>query len=172
MRGRAVPVPVQHISCRPLLCNHTRLYALISIQCLAITSNCTKSHILTFVRITSQQIAFNCIYSHSVASCGSNHMVAWGNSFLPRYECGKMNVSPILSRGFSMARKNLVDRLILAEQELEAAKAKFVKLQKESADRIARLALKSGLPTLGLTDDQIKAEFDSIVAKHRKGGTS
>ncbi|MBB2969842.1 TraC family protein [Mesorhizobium sp. RMAD-H1] len=71
-----------------------------------------------------------------------------------------------------MARKNLVDRLTLAEQELEAAKTKFVKLQKESADRIARLALKSGLPNLGLTDDQIKAEFDSIVAKHRKGGTS
>ena len=71
-----------------------------------------------------------------------------------------------------MARKNLVDRRIAAREELEAAKAKFAKLEKETADRIGRLAIKSGLADLDLTDDQIKAEFDAIVAKHTKGGTS
>jgi hypothetical protein len=71
-----------------------------------------------------------------------------------------------------MARKNLVDRRIAAREELEAAKAKFAKLEKETADRIGRLAIKSGLTDLDLTDDQIKAEFDTIVAKHTKGGTS
>jgi hypothetical protein len=71
-----------------------------------------------------------------------------------------------------MARKNLVDRRIAAREELEAAKAKFFKLEKETADRIGRLAIKSGLTDLDLTDDQIRAEFDTIVAKHTKGGTS
>jgi len=69
-----------------------------------------------------------------------------------------------------MARKNLVDRRIAAREELEAAKAKFAKLEKETADRIGRLAIKSRLTDLDLTDDQIKAEFDAIVAKHAKGG--
>jgi hypothetical protein len=71
-----------------------------------------------------------------------------------------------------MARKNLIDRKIAARQELDAAKAKFAKLEKETADRIARLAIKSGLTDLDLTDDQIKVEFEGIVAKHRKRGTS
>jgi hypothetical protein len=67
-----------------------------------------------------------------------------------------------------MARKNLIDRKVAARRELEAAKAKFAKLEKETADRIGRLAIKSWLTDLDLTDDQIKAEFDEIVARHTK----
>lgn len=64
-----------------------------------------------------------------------------------------------------MARKTLLDRRSDAVQELETAKAKLAKLDNEAAERIARIAIKSGLINLQLTDEQIREEFSRIVER-------
>ncbi|MBW2958754.1 MULTISPECIES: TraC family protein [Gammaproteobacteria] len=62
-----------------------------------------------------------------------------------------------------MARKTLSERRADALSELEMAKARLAKLDSEAAERIGRIAIKSGLVSLELTDDQIREEFDRIV---------
>lgn len=47
-----------------------------------------------------------------------------------------------------MGRKTLLDRRSDAVLELETAKAKLAKLDNEAAERIARIAIKSGLINL------------------------
>lgn len=64
-----------------------------------------------------------------------------------------------------MARKPLLDRRSDAVQELEIAKAKLAKLDNEAAERIARIAIKSGLINLQLKDEQIREEFSRIVER-------
>ena len=68
-----------------------------------------------------------------------------------------------------MARKTLTERRSDAIFELETAKVRLAKLDNEAAERIGRIAIKSGLVNLELTDDQIRNEFDRIVEKIRKG---
>lgn len=53
-----------------------------------------------------------------------------------------------------MARKTLAERRSDAISELETAKARLAKLDNEAAERIGRIAIKSGLVNLKLTDDQ------------------
>jgi hypothetical protein len=48
------------------------------------------------------------------------------------------------------------------------AKARLAKLDNEAAERIGRIAIKSGLVNLELTDDQIREEFDRIVERISK----
>ncbi|WP_104698330.1 TraC family protein [Pseudomonas syringae group genomosp. 3] len=67
-----------------------------------------------------------------------------------------------------MARKTLADRRSDALSELETAKARLAKLDNEAAERIGRIAIKSGLVNLEITDDQIREEFDNIVERSRK----
>ncbi|MBA1269398.1 hypothetical protein G7029_18170 [Pseudomonas carnis] len=62
-----------------------------------------------------------------------------------------------------MARKTLSERRADALSELEMAKTRLAKLDNEAAERIGRIAIKSGLVNLELTDDQIREEFDRIV---------
>ncbi len=62
-----------------------------------------------------------------------------------------------------MARKTLSERRADASSELEMAKARLAKLDNEAAERIARIAIKSGLVNLDLADDHIREEFDRIV---------
>jgi hypothetical protein len=69
----------------------------------------------------------------------------------------------------SMARKTLSERRSDAISELETAKARLAKLDNEAAERIGRIAIKSGLVNLKLTDDQVRKEFDRIVEKISKG---
>jgi len=64
-----------------------------------------------------------------------------------------------------MARKTLLNRRSDAVQELKTAKAKLAKLDKEAAERIARIAIKSGLINLQLTDEQTREEFGRIVER-------
>ncbi|WP_336967654.1 TraC family protein [Sphingobium aromaticiconvertens] len=64
-----------------------------------------------------------------------------------------------------MARKNLNDRRAAARRELEEAQAKFAKLQNEAAARIGKLAVRTGLTDLDLSDDEIKSTFEGIVAR-------
>ncbi|WP_438942618.1 TraC family protein [Pseudomonas savastanoi] len=45
----------------------------------------------------------------------------------------------------------------------------MAKLDNEAAERIGRIAIKSGLVNLEITDDQIREEFDNIVERIRKG---
>lgn len=71
-----------------------------------------------------------------------------------------------------MARKTLSERRADAFSELEMAKARLAKLDNEAAERIGRIAIKSGLVNLELTDDQIREEFDRIVEKISKGNRS
>ncbi|HHH9524451.1 TPA: TraC family protein [Pseudomonas aeruginosa] len=52
---------------------------------------------------------------------------------------------------------------------METAKARLAKLDNETAERIGRIAIKSGLVNLELTDDQVREEFDRIVEKISKG---
>ncbi|WP_116895337.1 TraC family protein [Pseudomonas syringae] len=68
-----------------------------------------------------------------------------------------------------MARKTLAKRRSDALSELETAKARLTKLDNEAAERIGRIAIKSGLVNLEITDDQIREEFDNIVERIRKG---
>ena len=68
-----------------------------------------------------------------------------------------------------MARKTLAERRSDALSELETAKARLAKLDNETAERIGRIAVKSGLVNLEITDDQIREEFDNIVERIRKG---
>ena len=68
-----------------------------------------------------------------------------------------------------MARKTLAARRSDALSELETAKARLAKLDNETAERIGRIAVKSGLVNLEITDDQIREEFDNIVERIRKG---
>lgn len=67
-----------------------------------------------------------------------------------------------------MARKTLAERRSDALSELETAKARLAKLDNETAERIGRIAVKSGLVNLEITDDQIREEFDNIVERIRK----
>ncbi|EKN6268423.1 TraC family protein [Serratia proteamaculans] len=64
-----------------------------------------------------------------------------------------------------MARKTLADRRADALSELETAKARLAKLDNEAAERIGRIAIKSGLVNLELSDDDIRTEFDQIVQR-------
>ena len=68
-----------------------------------------------------------------------------------------------------MARKTLSERRADACSELEMAKARLAKLDNEAAERIARIAIKSGLVNLDLADDHIREEFDRIVERISKG---
>ncbi|WP_420248579.1 TraC family protein [Citrobacter sedlakii] len=68
-----------------------------------------------------------------------------------------------------MARKTLSERRADALSELETAKTRLAKLDNEAAERIGRIAIKSGLVNLDLTDDQIREEFDKIVERISKG---
>ena len=68
-----------------------------------------------------------------------------------------------------MARKTLAERRSDALSELETAKARLAKLDNEAAERIGRIAIKSGLVSLEITDDRIREEFDNIVERIRKG---
>lgn len=68
-----------------------------------------------------------------------------------------------------MARKTLAERRSDALSELETAKARLAKLDNEAAERIGRIAIKSGLVNLEITDDRIREEFDNIVKRIRKG---
>ncbi|MEE4730859.1 TraC family protein [Pseudomonas alliivorans] len=68
-----------------------------------------------------------------------------------------------------MARKTLSERRADACSELEMAKARLAKLDNEAAERIARIAIKSGLVNLDLADDDIREEFNRIVGRISKG---
>ncbi|OII57441.1 hypothetical protein BIW19_03165 [Pseudomonas putida] len=68
-----------------------------------------------------------------------------------------------------MARKTLAERRSDTISELETAKARLAKLDNEAAERIGKIAIKSGLVNLKLTDDQVREEFDRIVEKISKG---
>ncbi|QHG22476.1 TraC family protein [Pseudomonas sp. DTU12.1] len=68
-----------------------------------------------------------------------------------------------------MARKTLAERRSDALSELETAKARLAKLDNEAAERIGKIAIKSGLVNLEITDDRIREEFDNIVERIRKG---
>lgn len=68
-----------------------------------------------------------------------------------------------------MARKTLSERRADAISELETAKVRLAKLDNEAAERIGRIAIKSGLVNLELTDDQVWEEFDTIVERISKG---
>lgn len=68
-----------------------------------------------------------------------------------------------------MARKTLAERRSDALSELETAKARLARLDNEAAERIGRIAIKSGLVNLEITDVQIREEFDNIVERIRKG---
>lgn len=71
-----------------------------------------------------------------------------------------------------MARKTLNARRIEAQRELEEAQARINKLQNEAATRIGRVAVKTGLADLGLSDDEIKSEFEKIISRRRQGEKS
>ncbi|MGV8621167.1 TraC family protein [Pseudomonas aeruginosa] len=73
------------------------------------------------------------------------------------------------NNGVIMARKTLAERRSDALSELEMAKARLAKLDNEAAERIGRIAIKSGLVNLELTDDQVREEFDRIVERISKG---
>ena len=71
-----------------------------------------------------------------------------------------------------MARKTLNARRIEAQRELEEAQARLTKLQNEAAARIGRIAIKTKFADLGLSDDEIKTEFEKIFSRREQGERS
>lgn len=69
-----------------------------------------------------------------------------------------------------MARKTLAERRNEAMAAVEAAKRRVVELEAEAAERIGRIAMKSGLVDLDISDDQLAKEFDAIASKFRPTG--
>lgn len=67
-----------------------------------------------------------------------------------------------------MARNTLSERRINAVSELEMAKEKLAKLNIEAIETIGKIAIKSGLVNLALTDDQVREGFDKIVERISK----
>lgn len=68
-----------------------------------------------------------------------------------------------------MVRKTLNARRVEAQKELEEVQAKIAKLQNETASRIGRIAIKTRLADLGLSDDEIKTEFEKIISRREQG---
>jgi TraC-like protein len=66
-----------------------------------------------------------------------------------------------------MTRKTFLDRRTEALAELEQAKKRLASLEDTAATRIGRLAMKSGLAELELSDVQLLGEFDAIAARFR-----
>lgn len=66
-----------------------------------------------------------------------------------------------------MARKTLSERRSEKLAELEKIKAALAKLESQAAERIGRIAVRSGLADLELEDDRLAEEFATIVAKFR-----
>lgn len=67
-----------------------------------------------------------------------------------------------------LARNTLSERRINAVSELEMAKEKLAKLNIEAIETIGKIAIKSGLVNLALTDDQVREGFDKIVERISK----
>lgn len=68
-----------------------------------------------------------------------------------------------------MVRKTLNARRVEAQKELEEVQAKLAKLQNETASLIGRIAIKTRLADLGLSDDEIKTEFGKIMSRREQG---
>lgn len=66
-----------------------------------------------------------------------------------------------------MARKTLSDRQAAARREIVEAQAKLVELQNQSAARIGRIAIRTGLADLGLSDAEIRSAFEQLVASRK-----
>ena len=70
-----------------------------------------------------------------------------------------------------MPRKSLIDRRDAARQELVEARERFAKLQQETAERIGRLAVKTGFADLGMSDAEVVDLFKKIVSGKLQEGT-
>ena len=68
-----------------------------------------------------------------------------------------------------MARKPSQSAVLMPFRSLKWRKPDWQKLDNEAAERIGRIAIKSGLVNLELTDDQVREEFDKIVERISKG---
>lgn len=62
-----------------------------------------------------------------------------------------------------MARKTFIDRQAAARREIMEAQAKLAKLQNQAAARIGRIAVRTGLADLGLSDAEIRSAFEELV---------
>lgn len=66
-----------------------------------------------------------------------------------------------------MARKTLIDRQAAARREIMEAQAKLAKLQNQAAARIGRIAVRTGLADLGLSDAEIRSAFEELVSSRK-----
>lgn len=66
-----------------------------------------------------------------------------------------------------MARKTLIDRQAAARREIMKAQAKLAKLQNQAAARIGRIAVRTGLADLGLSDAEIRSAFEELVSSRK-----
>lgn len=66
-----------------------------------------------------------------------------------------------------MARKTFIDRQAAARREIMEAQAKLAKLQNQAAARIGRIAVRTGLADLGLSDAEIRSAFEELVSSRK-----
>lgn len=65
-------------------------------------------------------------------------------------------------------RKTLKEKRIDALAAVEAAKAALAAIESATAERIGKLAIRAGMADIDLTDEQISAAFEKVVADFRK----
>lgn len=66
-----------------------------------------------------------------------------------------------------MTRKTFIDRQAAARREIMEAQAKLAKLQNQAAARIGRIAVRTGLADLGLSDAEIRSAFEELVSSRK-----
>jgi hypothetical protein len=64
-----------------------------------------------------------------------------------------------------MARKTLTERRAEKLAELEKIKGELAKIEAQAAERIGRIAVRSGLADLDIDDEQLAKEFAAVAAK-------
>ena len=65
------------------------------------------------------------------------------------------------------ARRSTIERKADKLAQLKKIKAEIAALEKSTAERIGRLAVKAGLGELGIPDAKLKEEFDGIAQRFR-----
>lgn len=64
-----------------------------------------------------------------------------------------------------MARKTLSERKAGKLAELEKIKSDLAKIESQAAERIGKIAVRSGLADIAINDEQLAKEFAAVAAK-------
>ena len=69
---------------------------------------------------------------------------------------------------FAMARKTRSEQLSAQREKVEKAKNRLLEIRKKSSERIGKLAQKSGLADLEISDAELSDAFKELVSRFRQ----